>query len=43
MPDYVAPRSDADRLFCLKSTLDMGRKDRQAGLNYVDQPTLDAV
>ena len=43
MPDYVAPRSDADRLLYLKSTLDMGRKDRQAGLACVDQATLDTV
>jgi hypothetical protein len=43
MAVYAAPRSDADRVACLKSTLDMGRKDRQAGNLYVEQASLDAV
>lgn len=43
MAVYVVPQGDAARLFFLKATLDMGRKDRQAGLAYVDQATLDAV
>lgn len=43
MAVYVVPQGDAVRLFCLKCMLDMGRKDRQAGLNFVEAATLDAV
>ena len=43
MAVYAVPRSDADRLFCLKCTLDMARKDSQAALYYVDEATADNV
>ena len=43
MPVYAPPLSDANRLFCLKCTLDMARKDSQAALYYVDEGTADAV
>jgi hypothetical protein len=43
MPIYDAPRSDADRLLFLKTALDMGRKDEDAGLNYVSKETLDSA
>lgn len=43
MPVYAPPLSDANRLFCLKCTLEMARKDSQAALYYVDEGTADAV
>ncbi len=43
MPTYVAPRSDAERLFFLKSTLNAGPQDTQAGNAYVDADTLTAI
>ncbi len=43
MPSFDVPRSDADRLLFLKKALEMGRKDIEAHLNYVDKETLDNV
>lgn len=43
MPTYVVPQGDAARLFFLKSTLNAGPQDTQAGNAYVDADTLTAI
>ena len=43
MPTYAPPQGDANRLLFLKTSLEMGRKDLDANLDYVDKGTLDGV